>query len=78
MFLSVQNYCKYIELQNEKAIFLIIQEANDTFNSPEWMDSLDSPNSMESPESVESVESLEFPQKYEPHGILVSWDPHYY
>lgn len=64
MFLSVQNYCKYIELQNEKAIFLNIKEANAFFTYQ--VDSPDSPDSME---SMDSMESPKYLQKYEPHGI---------
>ena len=65
MFLSVQNYCKYIELQNEKAIFLNIKEAN-AFLYTYQVDSLDS---LDSFDSMESMESPKYLQKYEPHGI---------
>lgn len=65
MFLSVQNYCKYIELQNEKAIFLNIKEAN-AFLYTYLVDSLDS---LDSFDSMESMESPKYLQKYEPHGI---------
>lgn len=68
MFLSVQNYCKYIELQNEKAIFLNIKEAN-AFLYTYQVDSLDSLDSFDSMESMESMESPKYLQKYEPHGI---------